>query len=146
MSTFITPNFSFAELACHDGTDVPVELHPNVRLLCKTLELIRARWGGPIVVISGYRTRSYNVGIGGARMSFHCDALAADVRPVSLSRVSDFHTLVEDMIRDGDLPDVGGVGDYPGKWTHVDCRHRSPSRPLHIARWTGKGQGAEQTT
>jgi hypothetical protein len=122
MSTFITPNFSFAELACHDGTDVPVELHPNVRLLCKTLELIRARWGGPIVVISGYRTRSYNVGIGGARMSFHCDALAADVRP------------------------VGGVGDYPGKWTHVDCRHRSPSRPLHIARWTGKGQGAEQTT
>jgi uncharacterized protein YcbK (DUF882 family) len=143
MSTFITPHFSFAELACNDGTDVPVELHPNVRLLCKSLELIRTRWGGPIVVISGYRTRSYNVGIGGARMSFHCDALAADIRPVSLSRVKDLHTLIEDMIGDGDLSDVGGVGTYP-HWVHVDVRHRSPSRPHHIARWTGKGQGAEQ--
>jgi uncharacterized protein YcbK (DUF882 family) len=105
--------------------------------------LIRTRWGGPIIVDSGYRTRAWNVSVGGARLSFHCDALAADIRPVALDRVRDLNTLIEDMIRDGDLPDVGGVGTYPA-WVHVDVRHRSPARPRHIARWGGKGYGAEQ--
>jgi zinc D-Ala-D-Ala carboxypeptidase len=141
--THVTPNFSWAEVACNDGTEVPVELQPNMRRLCATLELLRARWGGPIIITSGYRTRSYNVGVGGARMSYHCDALAADIRPVSLSRVKGLHALLEDMIKAGSLPDVGGVGSYPS-WVHVDVRLRSPSRPDHIARWTGRGQGAEQ--
>jgi zinc D-Ala-D-Ala carboxypeptidase len=142
---FVTPHFSWLELACHDGTPVPVELQPNARRLCASLELIRARWGGPLVITSGYRTRAHNVSVGGARMSFHCDALAADIRPVSLTRVKDLNTLIEDMIRDGDLPDVGAVGTYPG-WVHVDVRHRSPARPKHIARWGGKAFGSEQTT
>lgn len=141
---FITPNFSWNEFACHDGTDVPVELQPNVRRLCTTvLEPLRARWGGPIVVISGYRTRSYNVSVGGARMSRHCDGEAADIRPVSLSRVVDLRTLVEDMIRDGDLPTVGGVGTYRN-WVHVDVRPRPPGNLRKIAYWSGTGIGAEQ--
>jgi uncharacterized protein YcbK (DUF882 family) len=141
---FITPNFSWQEFACHDGTEVPDAVRPNVRRLCTSvLEPLRTRWGGPIVVISGYRTRSYNASVGGARLSRHCDGEAADIRPVSLARVVDLRTLVEDMIRDGDLPELGGVGTYKG-WVHVDVRARPPGNPRHIAYWSGTGIGAEQ--
>lgn len=137
--THASEHFTWLELACHDGTPVPVKLRPNAERLCGALELIRARWGGPVVVISGYRTKLYNLRVGGALASQHCQATAADVRPVSLGAMPQFRSMVEFMIGADQLPTVGGYGAYPG-WVHVDVRPRAKGR---VARWEGAGVGSE---
>jgi hypothetical protein len=136
-------NFAWQEFACHDGTEVPLEAQPNVRRLCLTvLEPIREKWRGPIIVVSGWRSRAWNDRVGGAHMSRHCTGEAADIRPVSMSQVDPLRGLIEDMIRRGELPGIGGVGAYRG-WVHVDCRPKPKGG--HIARWMGRGVGSEET-
>lgn len=142
--TLITENFTWQEFACHDGTQVPDELRPHTIRLCQeVLERVRAKWGEPIIVISGYRTEAYNAGVGGAMYSQHVEGAAADVRPVSLLALPRFRALVEKMLDDGELPAVGGYGHYPG-WLHLDVRERGPDQ--HLATWSGDRMGDEKVT
>lgn len=129
------------EFACHDGTPYPLEWGDRLIKLCAQLEIIRAAWAGPIVVVSGYRTDAYNRRIGGALRSQHVEGRAADIRPVSAGSIHDFASLVGQLINNGQLPDVGGFGVYPG-WVHVDVRDKPPGG--HVASWTGNGIGSEQ--
>lgn len=81
----LSAHFSVREFACRDGSPVPVAAIPAIERLCRdVLEPLRAQFG-PCLVLSGYRTRSYNARIGGARYSQHIydvtpDSVAADVR------------------------------------------------------------------
>ncbi len=153
---YITPHFSWGEAACHDGTPVPDNLKPNARRLAETLELIRVRWNAPLVCVSWYRTDEYNEALYDvqarrhARMglpyrrptnSQHTKASAVDLAPVAKNQVPILRLLIEDMIRAGQLPDIGGVGVYPS-WIHLDVRKKPANG--HIARWGGDGHGAER--
>lgn len=139
----ITDNFTWAEAECHDGTEVPIHLQPNARRLAEhVLEPIRYDFGGPLIPLSWYRTPEYNRAIGGAPKSFHCYALAADIRPADLIELPRLMFIVERMINEGRLPLLGGLGKYRG-WIHIDARVK-PSNG-HIARWLGKGVGSEVT-
>lgn len=139
---YVSDHFAWAEAACHDGTEVPIELQPNARRLANlVLEPIREKIGGPIVVISWYRTREYNVRIGGAEKSQHLWALAADIRPADISDLPLLKGVIEKMLVDGELPGLGGFGVYTA-WLHVDARVKNP--PDHVARWYGRGVGSEQ--
>jgi len=139
---YVTEHFSWAEFDCSDGTEPPLEVQPNIRALCTSvLEPIRKRWGQPLIITSGYRSEAWNTRVGGAKQSRHMTGEAADVRPIKLARVQDLRLLVEDMIRDGDLPDLGGIGVYRG-WIHVDIRRKQGQ---HVARWAGRGVGSEET-
>ena len=51
----------------------------NLKSLCITLEKIRAAYGKPIVVSSGYRTKFVNDLVGGSNTSLHKSGLAADI-------------------------------------------------------------------
>lgn len=142
--TFITDNFSWQEFACHDGTDVPADLQPNTRRLCEAvLEPLRAKWGAPIIIVSGYRTETYNAGVGGAMFSQHVEGAAADIRPVSLRDLPRLRAMVEQMLAAGELPAVGGYGHYPS-WLHLDVRDRGPDN--HLAQWSGNKVGSERIT
>lgn len=118
--------------------DVPVPegLIPNVRrLVSGALEPLRRAWGAPLVVVSGYRTHEYNRLVGGAPLSQHRMATAADIRPVVASplEISRLGALVENMIRDGRLPALGGFGSYP-TFLHLDVRAKKADGS--IARWS----------
>lgn len=145
MSTYITTHFSWREFACADGTEVPPELQPNVRRLCETLlEPLREKWNGPLIVISGYRTPQYNLalrraGHGAAEKSRHMWGEAADIRPIEMGAIPRLIALIENMLLNGELPTLGGVGPYP-QWVHVDTR---PRKDGHIARWVGSGVASE---
>ncbi len=138
-------HFDAEEFRCHDGTPVPDELVPNAVGLCSlVLEKIRARWGDELVVVSGYRSPSYNAVLsehstGVAKDSTHMRAMAADIRPTKITRVHDLRKLVVGMVAAGELPDLGGLGEYPG-WVHVDI-FKAPDG--HVRRWTGMGVAAE---
>ena len=125
----LTNNFSLHEFKCRDGTDVPEEYMENVRELAENLQVLRDKIQKPIVVISGYRTLSYNKKIGGARRSQHLIAKAGDIiiSGMSPSEVKD--TIVE-LIKEGRMK-KGGIGLYT-TFTHYDVRGFN-------RRWHGTG-------
>jgi uncharacterized protein YcbK (DUF882 family) len=127
MSEKITEHFSWSEFACHDGTPVPNELRENTKLLCENLEVLRAEIGVPIRILSGYRTPAWNKGVGGAPLSQHIKAKAADICTASHTP-KQLHTIIQRLIALGKMKQ-GGLGLYPS-WVHYDVRGRQ-------ARWTG---------
>ncbi len=139
----ISPHFTWAEAACHDGSEVPLELQPNARILANlVLEPIRERFGHSVIPLSWYRSPEWNERVGGAEGSFHMQALAADIRPSSLPDLPQLRAVIEDMILAGHLPALGGIGVYKA-WLHVDARPRN-GKP--VARWYGGNAiGQEQS-
>jgi hypothetical protein len=66
-----SPNFTYAEFDCNDGTDCPESAYASIKNLCqRVLEPQRARFGS-VHINSGYRTPAYNAAIGGASNSCH---------------------------------------------------------------------------
>ena len=86
----LSPHFTTAEFKCSDGTPVPPESHEALRELCvNILEPLREKYGA-CHVNSGYRTRTYNRVIGGARYSQHIydDGPAAVAAEVTFAKGS----------------------------------------------------------
>jgi uncharacterized protein YcbK (DUF882 family) len=137
----LTENFSLDEVHCNSGESCPPEYVANARALAQdVLQPLRVRWGAPIIITSWWRSQAWNERCGGAQASTHLTADGADIRPVQLEMVNLFHALILRMYEAGQLPGLGGLGNYPGRWVHVD-RRRVPGR---LRRWTGKGVGSEQ--
>jgi len=125
----LTDHFDSTEFACKDGTQVPDPMLPTVRTLAMQLEVIRAHFNAPVIVISGYRTGTYNRKIGGAKRSRHLIADAADIR-VKGVKPRDVADAVERLIAEGKIR-KGGVGRYDS-FTHYDIRG-------YNSRWVGPG-------
>lgn len=139
----LSANFSLREFMCRDGTPVPDPLLPFLNeLVDHVLQPIRAAWGAPLIVISGYRTPEHNARIGGAAKSTHMfkGAAGADIQPIFLDAVPNLHALVLDMRKQGRLPRLGGLGEYPN-WIHVDTLMAADG---HLRRWQGSGMGSER--
>lgn len=125
-NTALSPHFRVREFRCHDGSD-PVFIDSA---LVELLEQLRAHFGKPVTITSGYRTPAHNAKAGGATFSQHLYGRAADIRVPGVS-VEDVAACAEHL-----LPGRGGVGRYPAKagraagWVHVDTRAEK-------ARWKG---------
>ena len=115
----LTRNFNLSEFRCKDGTVVPPEYLCNVRVLATNLQVIRAKIGQPLVIVSGYRTPEYNRTCGGATNSYHLSAQAADIRCGGLSPV-ELQIVILDLIDGGYIHD-GGLGLYD-TFVHYDIR------------------------
>ena len=134
-TTRLSPHFTLAEFACHDGTPVPAAAVAHLRNHClAVLEPLRERFG-PVFVTSGYRHTAYNTSIGGARQSYHIYDLrggrfpATDVH-CARGGIADWHRFVDGLLhRIGE--GQGGLGYYPrGGFVHIDLRP-------YQARWDG---------
>jgi uncharacterized protein YcbK (DUF882 family) len=115
----LTENFKLDEFTCRDGSPVPDEYLPNVIELCKNLQILREVLGKPIIVISGYRSPSYNTKIKGAKRSQHLLAKAADIVVPGMTSLEVRDTIIK-LIKEGKMC-KGGVGIYP-TFTHYDIR------------------------
>lgn len=98
-------------------------LHPDgvPQDLLDILENIRAHFGKPININSGYRCPSHNAAVGGASQSQHMKGTAADIWIEGVDP-SIVYAYADALVGDG-----GGVGKY-NTFTHVDVRG-------HHARW-----------
>jgi len=117
----LTTNFKLSEFRCKDGTDVPVELLPNVQKLANELQKLRDELELPIKINSGYRTKSYNKKIGGATNSMHVQAKAADIVVTDITPTN-LYKRIEKLIEEGKV-NFKGVGVYD-TFVHVDVRDR----------------------
>jgi uncharacterized protein YcbK (DUF882 family) len=115
----LTKNFSLTEFTCHDGTEVPDELKPNVKELAENLQVLRDELKEPIRITSGYRTPAWNKKIGGEKNSYHMKAMAADI-VVSSKTPKQLAAIIERLIKEGRMKQ-GGLGVYPS-WIHYDVR------------------------
>ena len=143
-SRYFTPD----ELDSHDGTPYPEEWADRWAALSTLLDQIRDAWGGPLRVVSGYRSPAWNARVGGAKASQHMEGKAADICPIGpASRraddVSRLHMLILRIQGHNSLPLLGGLGNYPGRWCHVDIRAKPADG--HLARWIGETVGSEVT-
>lgn len=144
--------FTVDEFRGHDGTEYPPEwVDDRLQALCNVLDVIRDAWGGPLHVVSGYRSAAFNAALsvasaarnggvsGVAKNSQHIQGRAADVRPdhPTAERVAQLHALVRRLYDEGKISGLGGLGLYPG-WCHIDCRAKVDGR---VATWTGSGMG-----
>lgn len=85
----LSPNFYLQEFK---GLDSPLHI-ANFRTICFFgLEPIRAKFGGPVMITSGYRSEEYNKMIGGSPTSQHIYAEAVDfiIPNVSMKKVFEF--------------------------------------------------------
>lgn len=113
----LSDHFDSSEFDCHCCGVGGEVMDP---LLIELLEKVRAHFGQPVAVTSGFRCRDYNDAVGGRMKSQHLLGKAADiqVRGVPSAEVQKYLEGHE-----------GGVGSYD-KFTHVDVRG-------HRARWVG---------
>lgn len=106
----ITEHFKLKEFACKNSEAVIVS-----EKLCYVLEAIRAHFGKPVVVTSGYRTPEYNAKVGGAVKSRHMLGIAADIQIAGV-KPADVAAYARTL-----MPTYGGIGIY-STFTHIDIR------------------------
>lgn len=89
--------------------------------LVSRLDRLRAAWGKPLRVTSGYRTAARNEAVGGVKDSAHLRGLAADLQMSSLGEAVRFAVLAR------------GIGftrigvDLKGQLVHVDVDTTLPN-------------------
>lgn len=147
--------FTVDEFRCRSGEPYPEAwVGDRLAALLGVLDAIRDAWGGPLIVVCGYRTAAYNAALaeasakrnggvsGVAQNSQHVQGRAADIRPdaPTVERVRELHDLTRKLFDGGSLPALGGLGLYPG-WIHVDVRAKVNG---HLATWGGQGDGSDR--
>ena len=128
-------HFAFREFICKCGGRFAncrrIRLH---RGLLSGLEKMRAAYGKPITIVSGYRCPSYNQKVGGASSSQHVYGAAADVNYVlhrtAVRRLRIFagigRSKSTSMVRHVDRRDVSGNNttqgtvDQPTEWVYAN--------------------------
>lgn len=116
----LTKNFSLAELtATNTGIDnIPTqEVIGNLRLLAeKVLQPARERFGKPITVNSGYRSKAVNARVGGAASSQHMTGQAADITTGSKTENRKLFAILETM----DYDQL--IDEKDMSWIHVSYK------------------------
>lgn len=109
MSKKITPHFTWSEMlySYTDHINDEVDNIPgpyekaNLVQLCRYLELARKRFGKPLRINSGYRSKELNELIpGSSSSSYHLDGRAADIDISSYSSVDidKLYTILDDLM------------------------------------------------
>jgi len=139
-------HFKAAEFASHDGRPYPENWADRWAALVSLCDAIRDLWGGPLIVVSGYRSPEHNRALieadaakgahGVASGSQHVVGNAADLRTThGPNDVPQLLRVILTAHEDGKLPLLGGVGDYKvSNWVHVDTYCHPDG---HLRRWRG---------
>lgn len=108
----LTPHFQLSEFL-HGADPIPAPwILDNLYRLANRLQVIRDLLGKPIIINSGYRSKSHNQAIGGAEHSQHLSGTAADIVVSGMSAPE-----VQAFLKHWS----GGMGCYQ-HYTHLDIR------------------------
>jgi len=141
MAQKLTEHFTLEELsrsstAVRQGLDntPPANLLPNLKRIAEHLEIVRAHFGWPITVYSGYRSPAVNEAVGGSKTSAHRFGLAADfvVQGVPNRKVCEW---IRDNLKDFDqvIYEFGPKG-----WVHLGLAAKPRKQALTAVKENGK--------
>lgn len=92
----------------------------NLRKLCQNvLEPVRAHFGRPVVISSGYRSPALNRAIGGSVKSQHCKGQAADFEIPGVSNVEVARWIHRNLNYDQLILEFYTPGQPNSGWVHV---------------------------
>lgn len=131
-------HLTWEELACRDPqkTGYPEEWRFTRAVdLAEMFEAFRDWCGGPLIVLSGYRTPAWNAHVGGARKSQHVQGRAVDLQYTGWN-MARFHREAK-AFAVAHPAFVGGLGLYP-KFVHLDTRETD-----RLIVWNGARPKAE---
>lgn len=116
-----SPNFSYREFYCNDGTPFPPNAKPHIDALCKeVLEPLRKKYG-PIRINSAYRHSAYNAAIGGATNSYHIYDLRGGKAPAA--DITCATGTPDQWAATAEQYGADGIGIYRGSnFVHIDQR------------------------
>ncbi|RIV87512.1 D-Ala-D-Ala carboxypeptidase family metallohydrolase [Aurantiacibacter zhengii] len=138
----LSPHFTLAEMvrsqtAARRGiANSPGQLEvAALKLLCeKVLEPVRAHFGKPVVVSSGYRSPRLNTAIGGSTSSQHCQGEAADFTVPGESNLAVCQWMEVNLNYDQLIYEFGETG-----WIHASFdKHRMRNMELRAVRVGGR--------
>ena len=111
--------------------------------LCKWLEVLRERSGGPVRINSGYRSPQLNKKVGGATTSNHLTGCAADIRVDSMEQLIRYAAILLDYAdeskqdfdellieRRSALPLGSSKNRYGAIWLHFAVRPKGNRRKI----------------
>lgn len=144
--------FTKRELQCRCCRQLPDEARMNIEALAdNVLDPVRAKFGKPIKVNSGYRCERHNRAVGGAKQSQHmCQggAAAADIcaEMKGYANMSDWKQankeLADLIIKNGKFDQLilenVGENDLLPAWVHVSWRRGGPNRGEVLKKVVGK--------
>jgi zinc D-Ala-D-Ala carboxypeptidase len=112
-------------------TDEQVE---NLKALCaNVLEKIRAHFGKPITVNSGFRGAKLNKAIGGAKNSSHLHGEAADIEIAGVDNLQLVYWIANNLEFDQLISEFYNPGDPQSGWVHVSwSRNKNRNQKLTI--------------
>lgn len=142
-------HFKAEEFARKD--EPPAGLWPHIVLTAQAAERIRVEFGGPVVVVSGYRSPAMNRAAGGAKASQHLQFRALDLKPANVRSVIEFNRFVkicQSVIADLKANGlITGIGIYDGeskdrsldrRFVHIDVGRPGDSGGRErSAKWKG---------
>lgn len=122
MTTYLTEHFSLEEMtASQTASRCSIDNDPTDQELveltrtCQVLEIVRAMWGKPLMVSSGYRCEDLNKEIGGSENSQHMLGQAADF---TIPAVGSPKEICQAIVDNGTIPFDQLILEYDD-WVHI---------------------------
>lgn len=111
---FTLAEFTDSQTALRKGiSNMPSEMAiANLHRVAEVLEQVRALFGKPLVISSGYRSPALNSAVGGASSSAHLTGLAADFTVPGMTPSDTAKAIVKAGIKFDQLI-------YEGTWVHL---------------------------
>lgn len=107
----------------------------NIQYTIDRLNIIREKWGGPIIVTSGYRPEKLNKAVGGSATSAHLTGMAADIHPKYGNILLLAQTIIESGVDFDQLILEKITKDANGyitscQWLHVGFARKNPRKQI----------------
>ena len=112
----------------------PTALHMKaLKALCdKVLEPVRAHYGRPVVINSGYRGKTLNEAVGGAASSQHCNGEAADIEVPGVANADLAKWIEANLTYDQLILECYKRGVPDSGWVHVSYRAAGGNRKQEL--------------
>jgi uncharacterized protein YcbK (DUF882 family) len=105
----------------------------NLKRVCGWLEVLRKRYGGPIIINSGYRSPQLNRKIGGVKNSNHLTGCAVDIRVTGMEQAKQYAEILREYA-DESHQDFDELliekNRYGAIWLHFAVRPRENRRRI----------------
>ena len=105
----------------------------NLKRLCGWLEVLRERYGEPVIINSGYRSPQLNRKVGGVSTSNHLTGCAVDIRVYGKEQLLRYATILLDYADEThqDFDELLLEKDHHGKlWLHFAVRPTGNRRKI----------------
>ena len=118
INLYVTEHFKYTDCVCPCCDRV--KLIPEFYEHMEKLELLRCKFGYPIIINSGYRCPVHNREISGAKRSWHMRKFATDIRP-NWDGGKEYTERLAEMYAQALELNFGGLGKY-STFIHLDMR------------------------